>query len=178
MIMTRDEYQQYIMDNENGFQVDWPVFVKVPFQAFGKHWKPGEYYNWQNQQFSREDYRKVKNNVHRMYNQGWLHHDSSKEVKYQVGDRLHELNGSQMYRLVSQLNSILKKKTTTKKEYDDTRCPLSKIEHKQRAQLRRFLKNNPWIHEDFKTYRDMILGESHVIPQEEPQEKPEVTAED
>jgi len=177
-MLDRDEHKQYVMDNENGFQVDWPVFVKIPFNAFGKSWKRGDYYNWQNQQYKKEDYRRVKNNTHMLYNQGFLHHHSGLEKKEQIGDRLYELNSSQMYRLVSQLNSILKKKTTTKKEYDDNRCPISKIEDKQRNQLRRFLKNNPWIYEDFKTYRDMILGESHVISQEEPQEKPEVTAED
>jgi len=29
-----------------GWQVDWPVFIKLPVSANGKNWKRGEHFNW------------------------------------------------------------------------------------------------------------------------------------
>ena len=89
-----------------------------------------------------------------------IYHNTTLAKENKVGDRLGEMNKEQLYRLVVQLNNIVKKRTTTQKEFSDKRCKQSKIEDKQRGLIRRFLNRNPWIVEDFYRLRDHILGES------------------
>jgi len=136
-----------------GWQVDWPVFVKMPFSADGKNWKSREHFNWAEREIEPET-------VARLYAQGFIYHNSELAKVNKVGDRLGEMNSEDLYRLVVQLNAIVKERTTTTKEYNDKRCKQSKIEDKQRGLIRRFLNRNPWIVEDFYRLRDYILGES------------------
>ena len=135
-----------------GFQVDWPVFVKIPFTADGKHWKKSEHFNWAERELEMKD-------VASLYAQGFIYHNTELAKVNKVGDRLGEMNSEDLYRLVVQLNGIVKERTTTTKEYNDKRCKQSKIEDKQRGLIRRFLNRNPWVTEDFYRLRDHILGE-------------------
>jgi len=135
-----------------GFQVDWPVFVKMPFSADGKHWKSREHFNWAERELEMKD-------VASLYAQGFIYHNTELAKVNKVGDRLGEMNSGDLYRLVVQLNGIVKERTTTAKEYNDKRCKQSKIEDKQRGLIRRFLNRNPWVTEDFYRLRDHILGE-------------------
>jgi len=135
-----------------GFQVDWPVFVKIPFTADGKHWKKSEHFNWAERELEMKD-------VASLYAQGFIYHNTELAKVNKVGDRLGEMNSGDLYRLVVQLNGIVKERTTTAKEYNDKRCKQSKIEDKQRGLIRRFLNRNPWVTEDFYRLRDHILGE-------------------
>lgn len=136
-----------------GWQVDWPVFVKMPFSADGKHWKRSEHFNWAERELEMKD-------VASLYAQGFIYHNSEFAKTNKVGDRLGELNKEQLHSLVVQLNSIVKERTTTAKEFQDKRCKQSKIEDKQRGLIRRFLNRNPWIVEDFYRLRDYTLGDT------------------
>lgn len=166
-MITRKEQQDYDFDNFFGFCPERPVFVKIPFKAFGREWKRGDEYTWLDQQFRAEEFETIAKNVKLMYDHGKLHHDRRMEVKNKVGDRLYEMNGKQMYRLVVQMNSILKKRTSTKKQYDELRCKVSKIDHKQRLLIRRFLDQNPWIWDEFVNYRDYILTSTQKVETKE-----------
>jgi len=151
--------KQHRIDNAFGWQIDRPVFVKVPFFAFGEQWKEGEVFNWLDQNFREQDYFRQLNNVHKMFLSGHIHHDSSKEKANKVGDRLSEMNGEQLYKLVAQLNSVVKGRTSSQQEFKDKKCKLSKIDDKQRGLIRQWLRRNPWASEDFYKYRDTILGD-------------------
>lgn len=135
-----------------GWQVDWPVFVKIPFSADGHEWKRQEHFNWAERGIDRET-------VATIYSTGHIYHNYVLEKQNKVGDRLGELNAEQLKRLVVQLNDIVKRRTTTTKEFQDKRCKQSKLEDKQRALIRRFLNRNQWIVEDFYEIRDYILSE-------------------
>lgn len=135
-----------------GWQVDWPVFVKMPFNADGKQWKKSEHFNWAERNLDQKA-------VASLYAQGFIYHNSTLTKEAKVGDRLGEMNSEELRRLVVQLNAIVKERTTTTKEFSDKRCKQSKIDDKQRGLIRRFLNRNPWITEDFYRLRDHILGE-------------------
>jgi len=146
-------------DNLLGFQEVKPVFVKRPFSAYGKQWKYGEEFNWINQPSRKEDWDRQRKRTQTLYNQGFIHHDSARESANKVGDRLSELNGSKLYELVSQLNAIVKKQTSSMTEFTEKKCKLSKIDDKQRGLIRQWLRKNTWAQEDFYRIRDHILGE-------------------
>jgi DNA-binding MarR family transcriptional regulator len=135
-----------------GWQVDWPVFIKVPFPADNKFWKRGEHFNW-----AERDLDPYKVSI--LYSTGYIYHNSELEVSSRVGDRLNEMDQGQLDTLVDLLNSKVKELSTSSKEAQDKRCRKSKITEKQRGLIRRFLNSNSWIKEDFYDYRDRILGE-------------------
>lgn len=174
---SREQLQRYNRDNELGFQVDWPVFVKQPFDSFGKRWKKGEEFNWINQQFNSVDFWKIRKKVQTLYNQGFIHHDSSREVEQKVGDRLGELDADDLMSLCRQLNAIVKKRTTTTKEYQDKKIKQSKIVEKQRGIIRAWLYRNAWASDEFYSVRDKLLEskspEAKLAKQQEQQQDTE-----
>lgn len=133
-----------------GWQIDWPLFIKVPLTSDGKNWSRGEYYNWFERDIDPSD-------VSSLYNTGKIHHNKELEVQNKVGDRLHELDGKQLDALVNLLNAEVKKRTTSTSEYTSKKCKTSKIDDKQRGLIRRFLNSNNWITEDFYAFRDKII---------------------
>jgi len=135
-----------------GWQVDWPVFVKMPFSADGREWKRQEHFNWAERDIDQKA-------VATLYATGHIYHNYALEETSKVGDRLGELNGEKLKRLVVQLNDIVKRRTTTTKEFQDKRCKQSKLEDKQRGLIRRFLNRNQWILDDFYQIRDYLIGE-------------------
>ena len=135
-----------------GWQVDWPVFIKMPVSANGKNWKRGEHFNWLEQGIPQDK-------VAILYASGYLHHNSELEVQAKVGDRLSELSGKQLDTLVNLLNVEVKSRTSSTAEYNAKKCKKSKIDDKQRGLIRRFLNNSRWITEDFYRIRDNILGD-------------------
>ena len=135
-----------------GWQVDWPVFIKMPVSANGKEWKRGEHFNWLEQGIPQDK-------VAILYASGFIYHNSELEVQAKVGDRLSELSGSQLDTLVNLLNTEVKSRTSSTTEFNTKKCKKSKIDDKQRGLIRRFLNNNRWITEDFYTMRDKVLGE-------------------
>lgn len=135
-----------------GWQVDWPVFVKTPLSADGKHWKRGEQFNWLERSL---DACKVS----LLYSSGYIHHSKELEVQTKVGDRLSEMSGKQLKALVALMNAEVKKRTSSTNEFEGKRCKQSTLDDKQRGLIRRFLGGNRWIMEDFYTMRDTVLGE-------------------
>lgn len=131
-----------------GWQKDWPLFVKVPFA----HYKQGDFFDWIERDVTEE-------RVAALYANGQVYHNKELETQQKVGDRLNEMNGEQLYRLVSQLNAEVKRRTTSAKEFADKKCKSSKIDPKQRGLVRRWLRSNTWAEDLFYQYRDMILGE-------------------
>jgi len=97
--------------------------------------------------------------VYTMYAAGYLYHNKDLEKENKVGNRLSEMNKEQLYTLVGLLNGEVKKRTTSAEELKKKRCRQSKLDDKQRGHLRSFLRNNPWITEDFYKFRDDILGD-------------------
>jgi hypothetical protein len=156
--MDRKAEKQFRIDNAFGWQVDRPVFVKTSFSAFGKTWGQGEEFNWINQHFRKEDWEQQLHNVHNLYASGFIRHNSAKEQTNKVGDRLNELNSEQLRSLVTQLNAIVKNRTSSAQEFGDKKCKQSKIDDKQRGLIRQWLRRNTWATDEFYTIRDTIIG--------------------
>ena len=85
-----------------GFQLDWPVFVKIPFTAGGKNLKRGEHFNWTGMVGVEAD------RVATLYAAGYIYHNTELEVQNKVGDRLSEMNGPKLDNLVNLLNVVVK----------------------------------------------------------------------
>ena len=135
-----------------GWQVDWPLFVKMPLSADNKEWKRDEHFNWLERGIEADK-------VARLYTSGYLHHNRDLEVQTKVGDRLSEMNGNQLKTLVTLINAEVKKRTSSTAEFENKRCKQSTLDDKQRGLIRRFLVSNKWITEDFYAMRDTILGQ-------------------
>ena len=132
--------------NYLGWQIDWPVFVKIPFSGY----EQGEHFDWL-----------AKNvdpaRVAQLYATGHIYHNKDFEKQTKVGDRLEEMDTTQLESLVRFLNLEVKARTNSTSEYTAKKCKQSKIEAKQRALLRSFLRNNRWIEDKFFEIRDGIL---------------------
>lgn len=135
-----------------GWQVDWPLFVKMSLSADSKEWKRDEHFNWLERGIEADK-------VARLYASGYLHHNTELEVQTKVGDRLSEMNGNQLKTLVTLINAEVKKRTSSTNEFENKRCKQSTLDDKQRGLIRRFLVGNRWIMDDFYKMRDTILGE-------------------
>jgi hypothetical protein len=135
-----------------GFQVDWPVFVKIPFTSEGKMLKKGDHFNWPGMNLTPDK-------VATLYSAGYIYHNKDLEVQNKVGDRLSEMNTAQLASLVTLMNAEVKKRTSSTSEFESKRCKKSTIDDKQRGLIRRFLLSNRWITEDFYKIRDTVLGE-------------------
>jgi hypothetical protein len=135
-----------------GWQVDWPLFIKMPLSADAKEWKRDEHFNWLERNIEADK-------VARLYASGYLHHNTELEVQSKVGDRLSEMQGNQLKTLVTLINAEVKKRTSSTNEFESKRCKQSTLDDKQRGLIRRFLVGNRWIMDDFYKMRDTILGE-------------------
>ena len=147
------KHDGYVHPPHLGWQVDWPVFVKRPFSAFGKPWKIGEEFNWQLQVGAQED------KIAQLYKSGYIQHNRDLEVTTKVGDRLSELNSEQLLSLVKLVNKEVQDRTSTTKEYNDKKIKQSRVDDKQRGLIRAWLNRNNWMLEDYYRIRDSILGE-------------------
>ena len=133
-----------------GWQIDWPVFVKMPFSADGKDWQQGEHFNWLNRGIE-------PSSVAHLYASNYIHHNSELEKETKVGDRLGEMDTAQLGELVRLLNAEVKAKTNSASEFNSKRCKQSKIDDKQRGLIRSFIRNNRWVEDRFYEIRDNIL---------------------
>lgn len=131
-----------------GWQIDWPVFVKIPFSDYEK----GEHFDWLTKDVAPE-------RVAQLYATGHIYHNKEFEKEVKVGDRLEELDGPQLESLVRLLNVEVKGRTNSINEFNAKKCKQSKIDSKQRGLLRSFLRNNRWIEDKFFEIRDKILND-------------------
>ena len=135
-----------------GWQVDWPVFVKMPLMADSKNWKHGDHFNWAERNLEQDK-------IATLYAAGYLYHNRELEVQTKVGDRLSELAGKELESLVNLLNVEVKSRTSSSSEFEAKKCKKSRVHDKQRGLIRRFLNANRWITEDFYTIRDKVLAD-------------------
>lgn len=135
-----------------GWQIDWPIFVKIPFNSGGKNWVKGEEYKWMNLGFDQSA-------VAKLYSIGYVHHNPTLEAQNKVGDRLHEMDAAQLKTLVTLLNAELKSRTVSTKDYEIKRLRQSAIPTKQRGLIRGWMYSNKWSEEIYYTLRDKVLGD-------------------
>lgn len=147
-----------------GLQIDWPVFVKIPFSAGRFDYKRGDLFPWA--ELGVEE--KV---VANLYKNGYLYHSEELEREHEVGYRLSEFNIVELRKVREQLNMRVKERTDSKEQYNKIRCRGSSSMHKQRGLIRRFLYNNPSFEEDYYEIFESIKSlRSKPIQQESPQE--------
>jgi hypothetical protein len=130
--------------------MDWPLFVKMSFTADGKDWQKGEHFNWLNRDID-------PSSVAHLYTSKYVYHNKDLEVETKVGDRLNEMDTTQLAKLVTLLNAEVKTRTNSTTEFNAKRCKQSKLDDKQRGLIRSFIRNNRWIEEFFYETRDNIL---------------------
>jgi hypothetical protein len=136
-----------------GWQVDWPLFVKIPFTGGGRDWMKGQEYKWLELGVNQDK-------VAKLYSIDYVHHNPDLEKQNKVGDRLQELNRTKLNSLVKLLNAELKSRTVSTKAYDEHRCRQSALDDKQRALIRRFLYSNKWCEEVYyKILEGLIASE-------------------
>ena len=135
--------------NYLGWQIDWPLFVKIPFGSYSR----GDHYDW-----VKKDIDPAR--VALLYSTGHLYHNKELEKETKVGDRLNEMNMGQLDTLVALLNAEVKSRTNSIAEYTSKKIKQSKIEEKQRAFVRSFLRHNRWIEDKFYEIRDSILDKA------------------
>lgn len=123
------------MTRHTPFQYDRPTFVRVPFKAAGRMLKIGDEFKWKEQAGLDTD------KAHRLYLQGFIHHNDEREGEMQVGDGLERLDVEQLHALVDTINKKVKEKTRTEQEYNRRRCKKSKIVDKQRGLIRSWRRN-------------------------------------
>jgi hypothetical protein len=134
-----------------GWQLDWPLFVKVPFSSGGRNWIRGEEFKW-------PELGVEESTVSKLYSISHVHHNPELEVQNKSGDRLHEMGEKQLNTLVTLLNAELKSRTVSAKDFTEKRCRQSRLPLKQRGLIRRFLYSNQWCDAFFYETRDKILG--------------------
>jgi hypothetical protein len=116
----------------NTFQHNLPLFVKAPFTATGRQWKPGKHFPWLEMGM---DLQKVQI----LFNQGFVHHNQEREKELKsVGDGLNELGIEELHTLVDSINKKVKEKTPNESEFKKKKCASSKIPDKQRGHIRRW----------------------------------------
>ena len=111
------------------FQLDRPVFVRLPFRAAGHSYKKGDVLPWKERSMKAQV-------IERLYVQGYLIHDEEKEVSASVGDGLEALNIDSLHTLVETINEKVKAKTNSQTDFNKKKCKLSKIPDKQRGLIR------------------------------------------
>ena len=86
------------------FQLDRPVFVKRPFQSWGRQLKKGDEFKWKEIGVTEE-----KTLI--LYREGFIYHNSEFEIERKVGDGLEELDVAGLHGLVDSINAKVKSKT-------------------------------------------------------------------
>lgn len=95
-----------------------------------------------------------------LFKEGFVHHDSDREMTKNVGDRISEMTITQVHTLYTLLNEVLQKRLNNADDFRKQKIKHSKVQDRQVALIRTWIYRNPWVQDDFKTIRDKILGES------------------
>ena len=121
------------------FQIDRPVFIRIPFQMRGKLWGREEHLPWKEMNLDQDT-------IHILYNSGQLYHSDTQEVSMQVGDGLEAIDSPGLQQIVDDYNKRIKAVTATDAIFLRRKCPSSKIATKQRGLLRSWRRNNlDWL---------------------------------
>jgi len=109
------------------FQINSPVFVRIPFQSRGRIWERGKHFKWSEMGMDEK-------RIRIMYNQGFLFHDNDLAENIDentLGDGLNDLDLDSLHAIVKQINEKVKAKAKTEKEFLRSKCKISKIKDKQ-----------------------------------------------
>ena len=122
------------------FQIDRPVFVRIPFKTRNKIWEHGEHLPWKEMNMEQE-------RVQIMYNTGSLYHSDEQEISMQVGDGLEAIDIVGLHQIVDDYNARVKAIVGTNTNLMQRRkCPMSKLATKQRGLIRSWRRNNlDWL---------------------------------
>ncbi len=121
------------------FQLDRPVFVKVPFRARAKDWKKGSEFKW-------KELGLPEANVTTLYNQDFLYHNSDLEGALQVGDGLEVLDVAGLHSLVDDYNKRIKAVVPHQTAFEQKKMKKSQIADKQRGLIRSWRRNfESWL---------------------------------
>jgi len=116
------------------FQLDRPVFVKYPFQSWGRVLQKGDEFKWKEIGVTEEK-------ALILYKQGFIYHNPEFEVELKVGDGLEQLDVDGLHGLVDNINVKVKSKTKSDTEFQKKKCKKSKIVDKQRGLIRSWRRN-------------------------------------
>lgn len=121
------------------FQLDRPVFVRIPFDARGKTWNKYEHLPWREMNMPQDK-------IQILYNNGFLIHSDESETQMQIGDGLEAIDSDGLKQIVDDYNDRLKKVCTVDSHFLRRKCPSSKIATKQRGLIRSWRRNNlDWL---------------------------------
>ena len=115
------------------FQVDRPVFVKIPFVGAGKNWTVGQQFKWQAMSMKEETIAQL------FYNDYLMHSEEAEQLVESkvIGDGLEELDIEDLNALVKKINEkVLLKVGQTK--FIRMKVPSSTIKDKQIGKIRRW----------------------------------------
>ena len=122
------------MTRQTPFQMDRPLFVRIPFRAGTKDWKKGREFPWREMAMDNK-------RVMILYTQGFLHHNDELEKETRVGDGLEALTREQLHDIVDNINKKVKEKTKTDAEFQKKKCKKSSLKDKQIGLLRSWRRN-------------------------------------
>jgi hypothetical protein len=147
-----------------GWQIDWPLYVKVPvLNVQGKVYSKGDYLPW-------AELKLDPSKIAQMYRQKMVYHNSNFAKEDGYGDRLGEIKNTNLRGLVQMMNHHLKKEhCATEEEFKKKRCRQSNVGDTQRRFIRQFLAKNPYMSDYFLSIRDNYIVK--VIDEPEKEEK-------
>lgn len=151
---------EYIHPRYLGWQMDWPLFVKRPFTAFGKYWKQGDYFEWQREVDPKPE------QIAQLYASGFVHHNPTREIEEKLGDRLHEFTKEDFKTAIRLMNDRIKKQCVTDQQFNKNKVKQSTIPEKQIALVRSWLRNHPSLKDDWEEIRDRTLDKTSTESQE------------
>lgn len=153
------------------FEVSRPLFVRdrhYPIVYKSHKYSYQKHFPWQEVGMPEE-------HVRLLFNLGRVYHNEELEVQTKVGDRLSELSGERLKKLIRLTNAFVKKRCTTDKEFQSKKIKGSLIEDKQRALVRSWIHRNEWALEEYYRVRDDILESKETEDEIKAQETPKET---
>ncbi len=142
------------MFQQDTIQYSKPLFVRNRHRSIkwkGQEWSYNEYFPWQELGVPED---KVKT----WFDIGMVYHNEDLEEETKVGDRLAEFSDEKLLSFIRQVNSELKQRCSTTKEYDNKKIKFSKIREKQQGLIRSWLYRNPNLAEEvYFPLRDKLL---------------------
>lgn len=145
------------------FDVHKPLFVRsrhYPVIFKGKTFEYNSHFPWMEMGMEEDA-------IRMLFNMDRVYHNEELEVEAKIGDRLSELKGEKLKKLVRLTNAMVKKRCTTDKEFQNKKVKGSLIEDKQRGLIRSWINRNGWALEEYYELRDSILSEATEAPAED-----------
>jgi hypothetical protein len=156
------------MNELQQLQIDYPLFVRdfhKPVIWHGREYKYNSHFPW-------KELGVPYDTVKALFNSDQLYHNPDLEREHKVGDRLEELNATNIERLYLLVNAWIKKNTSTNTQYNNKKIKVSRIKDKQVGLIRAWVNQNQKWEDAQKEYlrikADLI--ESQGLDKEEVEE--------